>query len=341
MRTKPVTLICLEFSNLILTKILHTYRYTGIPWNILKDAVPEGFTVETLVTPTLEALCAQARDADYFLVSGRLRIDDTVLNAAPRLKMIQRTGVGTEMLDLDAIYKRGIPVYVNAGVNARSVAEHTLTLILACLKRLPEINAQVHNGIWKKQATGVTTRELYGKGVGLVGMGNIGRLVASMLLAFGAKVFYTDIVRQSEEVETRLGLTFFDSIDGMLPIVDVLSLHCPLTENNTGMINARSLARMKDGAIVVNTARGPLVDADALYDALVAGHICAAGLDTHQDEPTRPDYKLATLDNVILTPHIGGLSYESFSSMMQGAVNNIIAFESGDLASIEDKRLIF
>ena len=322
-----------------MAKILHTYRYTGIPWEILRDAVPEGFSVETLVTPTPESLCTQAGDADYFLVSGRLRIDDSVLDAAPRLKMIQRTGVGTEMLDLDAIKKRGIPVYVNAGVNARSVAEHTLTLILACLKRLPVINAQVHNGIWKKQATGVTTHELYGKCVGLVGMGNIGRLVASMLMAFGAKVIYTDIVRQTEEVETRLGLTYFDSVDGMLPFVDVLSLHCPLTASNVGMINAHSLAVMKEGAIIVNTARGPLVDPNALYDALIAGHVRAAGLDTHFEEPVGPDYRLAQLENVILTPHIGGLSYESFSSMMQGAINNIVAFESGDLASIEDRRL--
>lgn len=322
-----------------MAKILHTYRYTGIPWDILHDAVPEGFTVETLVTPTPESLCTQASDADYFLVSGRLRIDDSVLDAAPRLKMIQRTGVGTEMLDLDAIKKRGIPVYVNAGVNARSVAEHTLTLILACLKRLPEINAQVHNGTWKKQATGVTTHELYGKCVGLVGMGNIGRLVAFMLMAFGAKVIYTDIVRQPDEVETRLGLTFFDSVDKMLPLVDVLSLHCPLTESNTGMINVRSLAIMKEGAIIINTARGPLVDPNALYDALVAGHIRAAGLDTHFEEPVGPDYRLAQLGNVILTPHIGGLSFESFSSMMKGAIDNIIAFESGDLASIEDRRL--
>lgn len=324
-----------------MAKILHTYRYTGIPWDILRNAVPEGFTVETLVSPTLESLRAQAGDADYFLVSGRLRIDDSVLDAAPRLKMIQRTGVGTEMLDLEAIKKRQIPVYVNAGVNARSVAEHTMTLILSCLKRLPEINAQVHDGVWKKQATGVTTHELYGKCVGLVGMGNIGRMVASMLAAFGAKVLYTDIVRQPEEVEKRLDLTFVDDVEQMLPLVDVLSLHCPLTESNVGMINARSLSMMKEGAIIINTARGPLVNPDALYDAIVSGHIRTAGLDTHFEEPIGSDYKLATLSNVILTPHIGGLSYESFSSMMQGAINNIVAYELGDLASIEGKKLKF
>lgn len=324
-----------------MAKILHTYRYTGIPWDILRDAVPDGFAVETLATSTKDSLCAQASDADYFLVSGRLRIDDAVLDSAPRLKMIQRTGVGTEMLDLEAIKKRQIPVYVNAGVNARSVAEHTMTLILSCLKRLPEINAQVHEGIWKKQATGVTTHELFGKCVGLVGMGNIGRMVTSMLAAFGAKVLYTDIVRQPKEVEKRLDLMFVEDVEQMLPLVDVLSLHCPLTESNAGMINAHSLSMMKEGAIIINTARGPLVNPDALYDAIVSGHIRAAGLDTHFEEPVGPDYKLATLDNVILTPHIGGLSYEAFSSMMQGAINNIVLFESGDFASIEGKKLKF
>ena len=338
-------MICSEFNALEidkdLAKILHTYRYTGIPWDILQNAVPRGFTVATLITPSQESLLAQAGDAEYFLVSGRLRIDDSVLDAAPRLKMIQRTGVGTEMLDLEAIKKRQIPVYVNAGVNARSVAEHTMTLILSCLKRLPEINAQVHDGVWKKQATGVTTHELYGKCVGLVGMGNIGRMVASMLAAFGARVLYTDIVRQPEEVEKRLDLTFIDNVEEMLPLLDVLSLHCPLTQSNAGMIKAHSLAIMKEGAIIINTARGPLVDPDALYDALVSGHIRAAGLDTHFEEPIGADYKLATLNNVILTPHIGGLSYEAFSSMMQGAINNIVSFESGNFASIEGKLLKF
>jgi phosphoglycerate dehydrogenase-like enzyme len=321
-------------------RILHTARYTGKPWEILASVVPDGFMVETLEEASYECLLRQCVDADYLLVSGRLPIDEGILSAAKQLKMIQRTGVGTEMLNIEAIKRHKIPVFVNAGVNARSVAEHTMTLILSCLKRLPEINAQLHDGVWKKQAAGVTTHELYGKSVGLVGMGNIGRMVASMLGAFGAKVFYTDIVRQPDEVERHLHLMYIDGVEEMLPFVDVLSLHCPLTENNTGMINAHSLAIMKEGAIIINTARGPLVDPDALYDAVVSGHICSAGLDTHFEEPIGSDYKLATLSNVILTPHIGGLSYESFSSMMQEAINNIVSFESGDLASIEGKKLI-
>ena len=321
-------------------KILHTARYLGLPWEILKSVVPDGFTVETLDELSYDCLLRQAVDADYLLVSGRLPIDEGVLSAAKHLKMIRRTGVGTEMLDLEAIKQHGIPVYVNAGVNAQSVAEHTLTLMLAALKRLPQINAQTHNGVWKKQQVGVTTRELKGKTVGLVGMGNIGRLVAAMLNPFGAKVIYTDIFRQNEEVENNLTLTYFESFEAMLPQCNILSFHCPLTKENTEMLNKETLAKIKQGAIVVNTARGKLINPDDLYEALKSGQLSAAALDTHYDEPLKEGYELAGLDNVILTPHIGGLSYEAFYQMMKDAVQNIVAFEEGRLAEIELKRIL-
>ena len=323
-----------------MSKILHTARYTGIPWEILKSVVPEGFEVKTLDEPNYDCLVSEAVDADYFLVSGRLPIDKAVLDAAPNLKMIQRTGVGTEMLDVEAIKAHGIPVYVNAGVNAQSVAEHTLTLMLAALKRLLQINAQTHNGVWKKQQVGVTTRELKGKTVGLVGMGNIGRLVAAMLQPFGAKVIYTDVFRQKEEVEENLGIIYCESFEAMLPQCDILSFHCPLTNENTEMLNNVTLAKMKHGAIVINTARGKLINPDALYETLKSGHLSAAALDTHYEEPLKEGYKLAELDNVILTPHIGGLSYEAFHQMMADAVENIVAFEEGRLDEIEPKRIL-
>ena len=319
--------------------ILHTARYTGLPLEILQKACPKGFSVKTLDEATHEQLVKEAVDADYFLVSGRLPIDKAVLDNAPHLKMIQRTGVGTEMLDLEEIRKRGIPVYVNAGVNARSVAEHTLTLMLACLKRLPQVNQQTHQGVWKKQQTGVTTRELHGKTVALVGMGNIGRLVAQMLQAFGAEVIYTDVFRQTEEVETRLGLTYFERFEAMIPKADILSFHCPLTKENTEILNTDTLALMKQGAIVINTARGKLINPDDLYDALQSGHLASAALDTHYEEPIKEGYRLAELDNVILTPHIGGLSREAFESMIYGAMHNIEAFEAGRLDEIASKKL--
>ena len=310
-------------------KILHTAKYTGAPLEILKGACPEGFTVKTLDELTHEQLVKEAIDADYFLVSGRLPINQEVLDNAPRLKMIQRTGVGTEMLDVEAIKKRGVPVYVNRGVNARSVAEHTILLILACLRRLPQINQQVHHGVWKKQQTGITTRELKDKTVAIVGMGNIGRMVAQMLQPFGAKVIYTDVVRLSTEKEQNLRLTFYDNFESLLPKADILSFHCPLTPDDKEMLNSRTISMMKKGAIVVNTARGKLINPQDLYESLTTGQLSAAALDTHFEEPITDDYNLSELDNVILTPHIGGLSYEAFQSMIIGAMKNIDAFDKG------------
>ena len=284
-------------------KILHTARYTGTPWEILQSVVPDGFTVETLEELSYDCLLRQAVDADYLLVSGRLPIDEGVLSAAIHLKMIQRTGVGTEMFDVEAIKKHRIPVYVNAGVNAHSVAEHTLSLMLACLKRLPQINKQTHEGVWKKQQVGVTTHELKGKTVALVGMGNIGRLVAGMLQPFGANVIYTDVVRQNAETEKHLGLAYYDSFEAMLPEADILSFHCPLTPENTEILNSRTLAVLKRDAIVVNTARGKLINPDDLYEALKSGHLSAAALDTHYEEPikdydTYPPYRRLVIRNL-------------------------------------------
>lgn len=321
-------------------KILHTYRYTGRPWEILKSVVPEGYVVKTLDEPTQEQLVKEAADADYLLVSGRLKIDKGVLESAKKLKMIQRTGVGTEMLDMEEIKSRGIPVYVNAGVNARSVAEHTLTLMLSCLKRIPAIDRQVRNGVWKKQETGTSCHELYGKTVALVGVGAIGRLVATYLHCFGAKIIYTDLFRMSEEQEVALGATYVSSFEGLLPLADILSFHCPLTDDNKEMLNASTISKMKDGAIVVNTARGKLIKEDDLYEALSSGKLASAGLDVHYEEPMLQDDPLCALDNVILSPHIAGLSFETFHSMMKGAVENIVEFEEGNLEQIEKSKLL-
>lgn len=321
-------------------KILHTARYIGTPWEILKSVVPDGFTVETLEEATYDCLLRQCVDADYLLVSGRLPIDEGVLSVAKHLRMIQRTGVGIEMLDLEAIKRHGIPVYVNKGVNARSVAEHTLTLMLCCLKNIPLIDKQVKVGIWKKQQTGVSCHELYGKTIGLVGMGAIGRQVAMYLKAFDAKVFYTDLFRQDERTEQELSLTYVQSFEQLLPQVDILSFHCPLTSENKEMLNTKTIDMMKCGAMVVNTARGKLIEPKALFAALNNGKIHTAALDVHYEEPLPMECALAKLDNVILTPHIAGLSYETFHAMMADAVDNMVIFDRGNIDIIKNKKLL-
>ena len=318
-------------------KIVHTARYTGLPLEILKSVVPSGFAVETLQELSYDQLLKQVVDAEYLLVSGRLPIDERVLAAAPNLKMIQRTGVGTEMLDLQAIKKRGIPVYVNPGVNARSVAEHTLTLMLCCLKNIPQISVRTKGGVWQKQKTGVSCGLLFGKTVGLVGMGAIARQVAMFLKAFGAKVVYTDIRRISLEVECQLDISYVDSFEKLLPQVDILSFHCPLTAENHRMLTAERIALMKDGASVVNTARGKLIDEDALFNALSSGKLRSAALDVHWNEPISENSQLAKLDNVIMTPHIAGLTYEAFHDMMDKAMANIEAFERNEFARLPER----
>ncbi len=324
----------------MIPKILHTAHYTGTPWEILQGVVPEGFFVETLKELSYECLLRQCTDADYLLVSGRLPIDEGVLSAAKCLKMIQRTGVGTEMLDIEAVKRHGIPVYVNAGVNARSVAEHTLTLMLCCLKNIPHIDSQVKQGVWKKQQTGLTCNEIFGKAVGLVGMGAIGRQVATYLKTLGANVFYTDNFRLGEEQEKSLSLTYVPTFEELLSQVDILSFHCPLTKDNLEMLDEEAIKKMKDGTVVVNTARGKLIEPNALYDALKSRKLRSAALDVHYEEPIKGEYPLSQLNNVILTPHIGGLTYEAFQSMMAGAIENIMAFEKGNMDILTIKRIL-
>lgn len=322
-----------------MVKILHTSRYVGLPWQILKSVVPEGLSVATLEEPSRECLLDKCVDADYLLVSGRLAIDEEVLLAAGRLKMIQRTGVGIDMLDIEAIQRHHIPVYVNRGVNARSVAEHTLTLMLCSIKNIARIDKRMREGVWQKQQTGVACNEIFGKTVGLVGVGAIGRQVALYLKTLGAKVIYTDLHRLSMQEEEDLGIQYVESVDVLLPLADILSLHCPLTRDNFHLLDASALAKMKSNAVVVNTARGKLIDEKALFDALSQGRIRGAALDVHEEEPLKMPSALASLDNVILTPHIGGLTYEAFHSMMERAVENIAAFERGDIHLIEHSRL--
>ncbi len=168
----------------------------------------------------------------------------------------------------------------------------------------------------------------------------MGQLVATMLRPFGTNVIYTDVIRRSEAEEAELGITYCNSFMELLPQVDILTLHCPMVTENLEALNAKTIGMMKQGAIIINTARGKLIDPDALYDAIIAGHIKGAGIDTHFEEPIKEGYKLAQLDNVILTPHIGGLSYEAFHQMMHDAMVNIKAYEEGKTELIKNKRLI-
>lgn len=317
--------------------ILLTNHYDGKPLRIIKEALPSGFNLVCLHKAEKNELLSKAGQAEYLLASGRIPIDRDVLEAASKLKMIQRTGVGLDSLDLDGIKERNIPIYVNQGINSRSVAEHTILLMLATLRRLPVVNANVKNGRWEKQKQGVENYELYGKTVGLIGMGNIGRAVAKMLGVFGAKVLYYDPLQLADDVENALGIRYTPLVE-LMQQVDIVSLHCPLTAQTLKLIGKEQLALMKNGAIVINTARGGLIDEEALIQCLQSGQVATAGLDVYNEEPLAKNNPLLMLDNVILTPHIGGITYDSFHAMMIEAMNNMRLFEEGKLEQIANKR---
>lgn len=288
---------------------------------------------------TQTALTAEVEGVDYILAGGRLKITAEVLEKADKLKMIQRTGVGLDALDLDAIKEKGIPLYVNQGVNAESVAEHTLLLMLACLRRLPAIDRNTKNGIWKKQEQGVQTAELKGKTVGIIGMGNIARTLVDLLKPFQVNILYWNRTRKSLEFEAENNMRFV-GMDELLASSDIVTIHCALTPETSNLINADSIRRMKDGAILVNTARGGIVDANALAEALKSGKLSYAALDVHTEEPITSDYPLRELDNVILTPHIAGVTADSFRAMMHDAFRNIECFDRGDLETIAPYRYL-
>lgn len=320
-------------------RILGTNTYTGKPLEIIQNEIPSGFIYRILPEQSEECFLKEAESADYILAGGRVKLTKAVLERAQHLKMIQRSGVGLDSLDLEAIKAKGIPLYVNQGVNAESVAEHTLLLILACLRRLPVINEKTKNGIWKKQEQGIQTSELKGKTVGIIGMGNIARRLAELLKPFKVQILYTNLFQLQNDIEEENNMRFAE-IPELLALSDIISIHCALTDETAKLINAETIKQMKRGAILINTARGGIVDSAAVADALNSGQLSFAGLDVHDTEPIPEDYPLKHIENVILTPHVAGVTIDSFKTMMHDAFRNIVCFEHGDLASIEQYRVL-
>ena len=318
--------------------ILLTNKYSEKVLNVVRKELPEGFDFISLQNTNNEELIQKAAYADYFLASGRVPIDKDVIEAATKLRMIQRTGVGTDTIDLKALKEKGIPVYVNSGINSISVAEHTILLMLSVLRRLSWVDAGVKAGKWGKNDIGIECHSLSGKTVGVIGIGNIGKTVVKMLQPFGVTIIYYDPFRLSELEEKELNIQYLELPD-LIKQVDILSLHCPLTSQTKGLIGAREIVSMKQGSVIVNTARGPLIDENALIESLKSGHIKGAGLDVFSPEPPNKNNPLFNFDNVILTPHVGGLTLETFSKMIRDAFENIKLFEDGRFDLIENKKL--
>lgn len=261
--------------------------------------------------------------ADAFaVVAGTETYDEDMLAAAPNLKLVMRFGVGTDNFDLEAMKRRGIAVGVIS--NNNSVAEFTVALILGIMKNLHLFDDAVRHGAWSR----FTMRELKAKTVGIVGFGRIGRRLAELLQGFDVEILAYDPYMNTAEAE-RLHVTPV-SLDTLLSSSDVISLHIPATPQTYHLINRESIAKMKDGAYLVNTSRGVLVDEEALQEALGAGKLAGAALDVFEREPVTKDLALGTLDNILLAPHVAALSVETnYNAGMTCAESVIRVFQGG------------
>lgn len=257
-----------------------------------------------------EEVCEALADVEFLILFGR-RLSDRVLRSAKRLRLIQLVSAGFEGMNVALCRELGIPVANNGGANAVDVAEHTLALILAFYRRLPELNATMRSDPSRIPDTSTTTYTIHGKTVGIVGLGHIGRRVARLLRAFEAVTLYTDVVSLSSEIEKELGVERV-SLEGLLRRSDIVTLHVPLLAGTRHLIGRRELAQMKPSAVLVNTCRGGVVDEEALIEALREKRIAGACLDVLEHEPPLSDNPLLRFENVLLTPHTAGITRETW-----------------------------
>ena len=260
--------------------------------------------------------------ADALLAGGE-SITAELLDLAPRLRAIARTGVGYDAVDVPAASARNIPVIITPGTNQESVAEQTFALLLAVARRVVTFDRLIKTGGWSR----ALVMPLRGKTMGLVGFGRIGRAVASRAIAFGMTVVAFDPV-SDPEADARLGVARVGFND-LLASADVVSLHLPMSRENKGLIRRETLARMRPGSILINTSRGGLVDESDLYESVSSGHLAGAGLDVLNSEPPAPDNPLLRLPNVIVSPHIGGIDSRAMADMAEMASSAIVSLKQG------------
>jgi len=265
---------------------------------------------------TIVALCEKHQPVAIVVRYGK--ITARIMDASKRLRVIAKHGSGTDTIDKAAAAARGIVVNAAAGANADAVAEHAWALILACAKNVVALDARMRAGFWDKATH--KSLELHGKTLGVVGLGAIGRRVAAIGAAMGMKVVAFDPFVKEAPADVELA-----PLADVLARSLVLSLNCPLTDENRQMINRASLATMPDGAILVNTGRGGLVDDDALREALLSGKLRAAGLDAFTPEPLTGEHAWRGVARTVLTPHVGGVSEDAYVNMGLGAARNVLA----------------
>ncbi len=295
---------------------------------------------------TQAELVEAVKIADVLVPTVTDRIDASILaQAGPNLKMIANFGNGVDNIDVASANNRGIAVTNTAGVMTEDTADMTMALILAVPRRLSEGMRKIENKEWDGWSpTWMLGRRIWGKRLGIIGMGRIGQAVARRAKAFGMSIHYHNRIREPLELEEQLEATFWESLDQMLARMDVVSIHCPHTPGTYHLLSARRLKLMKPDAYIVNTARGEIVDENALIRQIEAGELAGAALDVFEHEPAI-NPKLVASDKVVVLPHMGSATIEGRIDMGEKVIINIKAFMMGIVHRIAyshpccDKRL--
>ena len=274
-------------------------------------------------TQTIEEQAAQLTNA-VAVIATPSEFPVELARSCPNLKLVQVVSAGTDRMDLTALGELGVRVANNGGGNAVAVAEQTIALIVSAYRKLQLQFRSVRAGEWAGDIRATWTsqaHELPGKTVGIIGLGRIGRHVAQRLQGWECELVYNDVVTIPAEVEAELHLARL-SKDELLQTSDIVSLHVPLNRSTRGMVSDREFEMMKPTSVLINACRGPVVDEAALVRALRDGQIAAAGLDVLEEEPTPGDNPLLEMDNVVVTPHMAGLSIQAFEKSRTFAVQN-------------------
>lgn len=276
---------------------------------------------EVVHRPSPETLRQIIPAYDALIIRSSVRVDAELLATASRLKVVGRAGTGLDNVDVDAASQRGVRVINTPGANAIAAAEHTMALLLALCRHVPQADASLRVGEWTRgRFLGV---QLYRKTLGIVGLGRVGAQVAERARAFGMTVIAFS-PHVSADVARELKVTLVD-LDDLLDCADFITLHTALTSQTRGLIDAAAIARMKPGVRLVNCARGALVDEAALVDALRSGHVAGAALDVFTDEPLPADSPLRALPNVVLTPHLAASTVEAQRDAGLQIVDQVLA----------------
>ncbi len=296
--------------------------------------LPAGYSIAFAQTNERSEHMEMVPAADFIIAAGTF-VDAGLIQSATKLKMIQKWGIGVDKIDLEAARKSGITVAITAGASSAPVAEHTIMLMLAVYRRLPLAHRSLGQGQWIPAALRTQCYQIAGKTIGLLGFGNIAKHVARRLKGFDVRVIYYSRRRIDAQTEQQYDVEYVD-YETLIATSDILSIHIPSTPHTRHQIDAQFMAKMKQTAVLINTARGEIIDETALIQALESGHLGGAGLDTFEGEPPAPTNPLLHMDQVVVTPHSAGGVFDNVANIVGHAFRNIEKFTAGKPQSLED-----